>query len=185
MVERRLSDAELLHRARGGDEEAWAALVDRYGRLVYAIPLRVGLSPDSSARIFHAVFSNLLEELDRIRDTDTLVSWLLRTTTNEARRLRAGVAVSPRVDALSTIDHVPVSDETVQLWQRQQVIREATRQLPERCQRLLETALYTATPPSLSEIARRLNIPVGRVSAERARCFEALLEILEAWNVEQ
>ncbi len=184
MVERRRSDAELLRGARSGDDDAWSALVSRYGRLVYVIPLRVGLSPDSSAHIFHAVFSRLLGELKNIRDTDTLVAWLVQTTTEEARRLRGGVALSPRVDALSTIRQTPVSDETIQHWQRQQFIREAVEQLPERCQRLLEAVLYTERPPSQSELARRLNISEGRVSAERARCFEALLEILEAWHFE-
>lgn len=184
MAERRRSDAELLRRARGGDEEAWVALVDRYSRLVYAIPLRVGLSPDSSARIFHAVYSRLLEELDKVRDTDTLVDWLLRTTTNEARRLRGGVAVSPHLDALSTIGDVPLSDETVQRWQRQQIVREAIEQMSERCQRLLNAVLYTDNPPSHAELAYRLNLPVTRVSAEQARCIRALQEILESWDFE-
>ncbi len=184
MVERRRSDAELLRRARSGDEAAWAALVDRYSRLVYAIPLRIGLSPESSTHVFHAVFSRLLAELDRVRDTETLVAWLLQSTINEARRLRGGVALSPRVDALSTIRQAPVSEETLQRWQRQQFVREAVQELPERCRRLLDAVLYAKNPPSRSELARRLNIPEGRVSAEQARCFEALQEILEAWGFE-
>ncbi|MFQ5341683.1 MAG: RNA polymerase sigma factor [Anaerolineae bacterium] len=184
MVERRRPDAELLRGARSGNAQAWAALVDRYSRMVYAMPLRVGLSPDSSANVFHAVFSRLLQELGGIRDTDTLVAWLLQTTISESRRLRAGVAFSPHVDALSTIGELSVSDETVQRWQRQQIVREATEQLPERCRRLLEAVLYTESPPSPSELARRLNIPEGRVSAEQALCFEALTEILETWNFE-
>lgn len=183
MIQHWRSDAELLRRARGGDEEAWEALVDRYARLVYAIPLRVGLSPDSSARVFHTVFGRLLEDLDQVRDTDTLVNWLCQTTTNEARRLRGGVAVSPRVDALSTIQQVPVSDETLQHWQRQQMIREAIEQMSERCKRLLNGVLFEP-PLSRSALARRLNIPEGRVSAEQARCFEMLQEILETWDFE-
>lgn len=184
MIQRRRSDAELIRGARGGDENAWAALVDRYARLVYTIPLRVGLSPDSSVHVFHAVFARLLENLNQVHDTDSLVDWLLRTTTREARRLRAGVAVSPRVDALSTIGDIALSDETVQRWQRQQMVREATEQLPERCRRLMQAILFTQNPPSRSELARRLNIPEGRVSAEQARCFEALQKILEAWDFE-
>lgn len=184
MVKRRPSDADLLHRARDGDEDAWAALVDRYSRLVYAIPLQVGLSPDSSIHIFHAVFRRLLEILDNVHDTETLIDWLLQITTNEARRLRGGVAVSPRVDALSTIEQIPVDDKTIQRWQRQQMVREATEQLSERCRRLLDAVLYTENPPSHSALAHRLNIPVDRVSAEQARCFEALQEVLETWDFE-
>lgn len=184
MAKHRRSDAELLRRARGGDEKAWADLVDRYGRLVYAIPLRLGLSSDSSANIFHTVFRRLLEELNSIRDSDALVNWLLQTTTNEVRRLRGGVAVSPHVDALSSIGQTPLSEDTVQSWLKQQTIREATEQLSERCQRLLAAVLYAETPPSRSELAYRLNIPESRVGAEQARCFEALLEILETWDFE-
>lgn len=184
MVERRRPDTELLRGARSGNEEAWADLVDRHSRMVYAIPLRVGLSPDSSANVFHAVFGHLLAELGRVRDTDTLVAFLLQTAISESRRLRAGVAFSSHVDALSTIGELPVSEEIVQQWQRQQIVREATGQLPERCRRLLDAVLYTENPPSPSELARRLNIPEGRVSAEQALCFEALQGILEAWHFE-
>lgn len=184
MVRHRRSDAELLRKARGGDSAAWTALVDRYGRLVYAIPLQLGLTPDSSANIFHAVFRYLLESLDHVRDTDTLVEWLLQTTTNEVRRLRGGVMLSPHVDALTSIGEAPVSEETIQGWLRQQTVREATEQLSERCQRLLGAVLYTQNPPGQPELARRLNIPERRVSAEQALCFEALLEILETWDFE-
>jgi RNA polymerase sigma factor (sigma-70 family) len=184
MIEPRRSDTELLRKARDGDQEAWETLVDRYSRLVYAIPLRLGLSPDSSANIFHAVFRQLLEELDIVHSRGDLVHWLVNTTADEARRLRGGVAMSPRVDALSTISQSPVSDELVRRWQRQQVIRDAINRLPERCQRLLRTVLYTREPPSHAELAFRLNIPEVRVSAEQARCMEALQEILEAWGFE-
>lgn len=184
MVRRRRSDADLLRGARGGDEEAWSALVDRYARLVYAIPLRIGLPPDSSVNIFHTVFRRLLENLDEVRDSDALMSWLVQATTSEARRLRGGVAMSPRVDALSSIAEKPLGEDTIHNWMRQQIVREATQQLSERCQRLLDAVLYSETPPSSPELAHRLNLPEPRVSAERARCFEALLEILEAWDFE-
>lgn len=184
MVKQRRSDAELIRRARSGDQDAWAALVDRYSRLAYAVPLQLGLSPDSSANIFHNVYRLLLENLDNVRDTKSLVNWLLHTTVNEVRRLRGGVMVSPRVDAISSIEQSPFSEETVEQWLQQQTAREATQQLSERCQRLLDAVLYTQDPPPKPELARRLNIPESRVSAEQALCFESLLDVLEAWDFE-
>jgi DNA-directed RNA polymerase specialized sigma24 family protein len=35
-----LSDAQLVHRCRAGDADAWNVLVDRYSRYVYAITVR-------------------------------------------------------------------------------------------------------------------------------------------------
>ena len=46
------TDKELLISCRGGDESSWQALVDRYQRLIYAIPRRAGLNEDQAGEVF-------------------------------------------------------------------------------------------------------------------------------------
>jgi len=182
MIEKRRSDAELIRAARRGDQSAWNILVERHARLVYAIPLRLRLAPDSATNVFHAVFTQLLYNLGRIRESDDLVTWLAEAALRESKRLRFGVHLSPRLDALSTIRGMPIDEETLRRWEDQQLVRDAVSQLPERCQRLLSIVLFTDHPVPATDLARRLNIPEGRVGPERARCFEMLREVLDAWG---
>jgi len=46
------SDADLVKRCLGGDQSAWNELVDRYQRLIFAIPRRAGLTDDQASDIF-------------------------------------------------------------------------------------------------------------------------------------
>ena len=43
------TDKELLIACRQGDERSWNVLIDRYQRLMYAIPRRAGLNEDQAA----------------------------------------------------------------------------------------------------------------------------------------
>ena len=53
-----LSDAELVARCRAGDEQAWAMLVDRFARYVYAIAVQgYRLSEQDSEDVFQEVFA--------------------------------------------------------------------------------------------------------------------------------
>lgn len=54
-----LNDERLLQACRRGDESAWEALVERYQRLIYAIPRRAGLDKDQAAEVFQEVFTTL------------------------------------------------------------------------------------------------------------------------------
>ena len=62
------TDRELLMACREGDESSWEALVDRYQRLIYAIPRRAGLSEDQAGEVFQEVFTTLLKKLNDITD---------------------------------------------------------------------------------------------------------------------
>src|SRR6266478_3587183 len=61
-----ITDRELLLACRSGDESAWEALVQRYQRLIYAIPRRAGLNDDQAADVFQEVFTTLFQKLDGI-----------------------------------------------------------------------------------------------------------------------
>src|SRR5205085_12491166 len=73
------SDAELVKACRSGDESAWNALVDRYQRLIFAIPRRAGLSEEQASDILQEVFLTLFEKLDDIEQPDRIRSWIVTT----------------------------------------------------------------------------------------------------------
>src|SRR5918911_2148835 len=82
-----LSDASLLRACRGGDQEAWTTLVNRYHSQIYTIPRRAGLDEEAAADVFQRVFATLVEHLDTLTDPDRLRAWLVTTARRESWRI--------------------------------------------------------------------------------------------------
>jgi RNA polymerase sigma factor (sigma-70 family) len=184
------SDAELIAECLQGRESSWEALILRYQRLIYSIPLKEGLSADEAAEVFQTVCLKLLEKLPTLRNREKLSSWLITITTRESWRARAqrrrqsdlhgGESVEARSDDADDItDPAPPADEQLLLLERQLLVREAVASLPERCRQLVAMLFYSKDPISYNEIARRLNMPVSSIGPTRARCLQKLKGLLE------
>jgi len=186
-----LSDAitehELFDRCLSGDEAAWAELITRYRGLIYAVPRRVGLSPEDSGDVFQRVCLLLYQRLGSIRDPNRLGGWLLTTATRESirvsRRSRRDVQIdSGRDDAPTGGDDAipdirPLPDDERERIERAQMLRSALAELSERCRLLLEEFLRDDSA-NYRDVARRLGIPIGSIGPTRARCFARLREVL-------
>ncbi len=182
------SDPELVAACLDGSHEAWEALLTRYQRLIYSIPLKSGLSADDAADIFQTVCLKLYEKLDTLRNHERISSWLITTTTREswrvsARQRRDQHSIS--VDAENSsgalgeiVSTAPLADEERELLERQQIIREAVEVLPDRCRDLITMLFYQKDELSYAEIARRMNMPVPSVGPTRARCLDKLKKLL-------
>src|SRR5262245_38349588 len=71
------TDAALLARFRGSrDEAAFSELVNRYGRLVWAVCRNLLSIEADAADAFQAVFLALVQHSERIRDGSKLGPWL-------------------------------------------------------------------------------------------------------------
>ena len=81
-------DAALVARCRSGDGAAWAALVRRYQRIVYAIAMRTGADEHAAADVFQTVFARLHEHLPRLSPPERLQAWIVTTAKREALRMR-------------------------------------------------------------------------------------------------
>ena len=72
-----LSDSQLVARCRSGDQQAWAELVDRFSRYVYAISVQgFRLSEADAEDVFQEVFARAYEHLDKLRDDAAVRPWL-------------------------------------------------------------------------------------------------------------
>src|SRR6476660_8234797 len=182
------TDRELLIACRRGDEQSWQALIDRYQRLIYAIPRRAGLNEDQASEVFQEVFATLLQKLNDITAPDRLHAWLVTTARRKTWRLmskerllrsgRAGDA--EREEELTTvIDNAPLPDETLVRLEEQHRIRTALFALDERCQKLLTLLYYQPEPPTYAEIAEAFGTSEGSIGPTRARCLKKMLQLLE------
>ena len=170
------NNAELVIACRNGDKRAWDHLVDRYQRLVYAIPLREGLRRDEAADVTQETFMTLVNGLDGIKDPDRLGYWLMTVARRITWRVRQGRHRSD-VD-LSQVDldpEQPASDYSIQaLW-----VYETITRLDDPCRSMILALFFDPAEPSYGEIAVRLGRPLGSVGPLRARCLDRLRVLLE------
>jgi RNA polymerase sigma factor (sigma-70 family) len=181
-------DSQLITACLAGEQAAWEALISRYRRLIYSIPLKLRLSPDDAADIFQSVCLKLYEKLASLRDHDRISSWLVTTATRDCWRISArnrreapatGSGDDGDIDPLADIPATArLADEEREAMERQQAVRESVERLPERCRDLLTMLFYQADELSYADIALRMNMPVPSVGPTRARCLEKLKRLL-------
>ncbi len=101
----RRADALLVERCRGGDESAWAAIVDRFSSYVYAIVIRFGLSDDRAEDAHQEVFTRAFTHLDSLRNDGALKPWIAQLSRRAAiDRLRADAREVPASGAQNAPD---------------------------------------------------------------------------------
>lgn len=171
------SDGELVEACRAGDARAWSDLVDRYGRLVFSIPSRFGLSTPACEDVFQEVFVTALRKLPSLRDERSLPKWLMTVAQHLTCRWLSHNQ-RPAAGLAREVPQTPPESELAR-WERQHVVREALDELGGNCRELLEALFLDRSPLGYEEISRRLNMPVGSIGPTRNRCLRKLLKILE------
>lgn len=186
-------DAALVARCRHGERAAWAALVTRYQRLVYAIVRRAGLDEHAAADVFQTVFARLVEHLPRIAAPDRLQAWIVTTAKREAlltlRRGQRTVSMT-RADAgddrddataeFDVADDAPLPEEVLSDLQQLDGLRRALDRLDQRCRELL-LLLFRDEGDSVpyEEVSARLGIAVGSIGPTRSRCLGKLRGLVD------
>ena len=166
-------DRDLIEGCRRGDRRAWRRTLDRYGRLVYSIPLQLGLSTDDADDVAQATFAEFLAGIDSIVTDDRLGAWLGTVARRQSIRLierrerdRHGLDALPH----DLVDH----DEWTARVAEIEWVDQALAQLPERCRHLLVLLYFTDPPSSYERIAAALDMPIGSVGPTRGRCLASL-----------
>ena len=173
-----MTDQELVRACRAGDEDAWALLVERFSRYVYAIVVQAYRLPEHDAEdVFQEVFARTYEHLDRLRSDEAIRPWIGQLTRRLAiDRLRLGRREQTGVELNETIE-----SDAVQELERLELalgVREAMSSLPEHCQDILDR--FFARDESYQEISDALQIPMGTIASRISRCLTKLRRQLDA-----
>jgi len=166
----------LVTRAAGGDPTAWNDIVERYAPLVWSICARFQLGNSDREDVAQSVWLLLVEQLGKLREPAALPGWLATTTHRECLRVVTAASKTERRgtldDALQFVDNT-IIDEEILMAERNAALRAAFAELPPRYQQLL--GMLAKDPPvSYAEISATLQIPVGSIGPQRARCLERL-----------
>lgn len=181
------TDEELVKACRDGDESAWEAIVLRYQKLLYSIPRRAGLSRDQAADVLQEVMTALFQKLDEIEKPEYLRAWLMTTArhktihmvSREFRARHCSIDDNDSGPALQVADKAPLADELLVRLERENQLEAAFCELEGRCRDLL-TMLYLGNEKvPYSEIAGKLNIPLGSIGPTRARCLQKLMKFVK------
>jgi DNA-directed RNA polymerase specialized sigma24 family protein len=94
--------AGLVACAKGGDKQAWDALVERYAPLIWSICRRFRLGRAGADDVGQSVWMCLVDQLDKIRDPAALPGWLATTTRRQCGASWARHADRTRLSARPT-----------------------------------------------------------------------------------
>ncbi|WP_008312392.1 sigma-70 family RNA polymerase sigma factor [Leptolyngbya sp. PCC 6406] len=181
-----LSDRDLVTRLRNGQMDALGALYDRYGGLVYTLALRMLTSREAAEDLTQDVFMALSQGQQYDPDRGSLGSYLATYTRSRALdRLRVN---SNRLRILrqfrqmltpSSKSQTPA--EQVVQQERSHRIRAALQEIPDAERTVLEIAYFEGC--SQSQIANRLNMPLGTVKTRSRQGLRRLRTLLEADDI--
>jgi RNA polymerase sigma-70 factor (ECF subfamily) len=171
------SAAELVARCRTGDQNAWAELVERFSRYVFAIATQgFRLREQDAEDVFQEVFARVYERLDTLRSDDAVQPWIAQLTRRLCiDKLRSGSREEPteEVEPAGDEDALTRIDEALD-------VHEAMSGLPENCRDILDR--FFARDESYRTIADALSLPAGTIASRISRCLVKLREGLEGRN---
>ena len=174
-------DEDLIRHCLDGDQGAWSALVQKYRKLVYSVPVKYQLPPEEAADVFQGVWIDLHRDLSRLEKVAGLRSWLVTAAARRSllhKKRRQSLLRSAEPDPQFP-DATPGVERLIEEAEREQMLRDAVKQLPRRCQRMVEMLFFQQPPRPYADIARELGLAEGSIGFIRSRCLEKLRKLLE------
>lgn len=177
------SDERLVAECLQGNEQAWAALIDKYKNLIYSIPVKMGMY-DDAADIFQAVCLDLLTDLPGLREPRALPKWLMQTCYHKClhyKRKAERCAPAPDEDAaVGAAEAQSTLPETMLFeLEKEQMVRDALTELSPRCERMVRMLFFETPARPYHEVARELGLATGSIGFIRGRCLDKLRKQLE------
>jgi len=171
------SDAELIQRTSAGDRDAYEKLYKRYARSVFGLALRRlgdrGRAEDAVQETFASVWRSASTYKP---ERGPGAPWLYGVARNAiVDRSRARSEPPAEAPDAPSLDASP-EERAEQAWTSWRVHR-ALEQLPDREREVLVLAYWSDL--SQSEVAKRLDIPLGTVKTRTRSALQRLATILE------
>jgi RNA polymerase sigma-70 factor (ECF subfamily) len=175
-----IKDVATLRAIAGGDEQALSALYDRYRLILFGLILRILHSQQEAEDVLQEVF---LQVWRRASDFDETrgrpFTWLVTLARSRAiDRLRSlGSRERTAQEAARDVpDSISDAASDALKSERGEIVRSALRELPEEQRRTLLLAYFDGL--TQSEIAERLNTPLGTVKTRMRSGMIKLRELL-------
>jgi RNA polymerase sigma factor (sigma-70 family) len=185
-----LEDFRLIDMAVGGDDKAYAKLLQRYKRPVYHVILKMVRNVDDAEDLMMESFSKAFRSLHRFKKDFTFSTWLFRIATNNTidfirkKKLNTfsientftddnGASVSIDIEDKANLDP---QEEAIRT-QKEEIMQVFVGMLPAKYQKLVRLRYFHEL--SYEEIAVELEAPLGTVKAQLHRARELLYDLVK------
>ena len=179
-------DLLLVEKARGGNEKAFASLMNRYRDSIYYMLLKMVNNPSDAEDLTIEAFGKAFRNLDSYTPKYAFSTWLFKIASNNCVDFIRKKQVSPTpLDHLQdSLDNVTVNiqsdmpdpEESLINHQKIAALKDIISQLKPRYKTLIELRYYKEY--SYEEISSELNLPIGTVKAQLFRAKTLLYNIL-------
>lgn len=187
-------DAELLSRAARGDERAVGMVYDRYGQMMYAVAFRIVRQQGDAEEVVAEAFAQAWRDAGRFEaGRGSVAAWLTVMTRSRAldfvraRARRERITdTAQRSDPEGTLGMgTPGAspDAGVEMEERERRVAAALADLSPPQRTAIELAFFEGL--SHSEIAERLNEPLGTVKTRVRLGMQKLRESLKPYFYER
>ncbi|HET7451917.1 MAG TPA: sigma-70 family RNA polymerase sigma factor [Thermoanaerobaculia bacterium] len=172
-----IDDHALAAACRTGDETAWSALVDRYGRRVYGIAYHFTLRKEDAEELSQEIFLKVFENLHRYDGQYAFGAWIVSLARNlciDQYRRRKREKSFVHVSDESVLPLLSATDDPARnalQKERTKLLFEAIAELPEELSEIL--ILRDLDGLAYDEIGAALELPEGTV---KSRLFRARAE---------
>lgn len=185
-------DARLIQRTLAGDETAFASLLDKYEKRVYARVLRKIGDFQDAQEVTQDVFLRAYNNLSTLRDPDRFAGWLYVIATRvcmswlrkqrPVMRSLEGMPVKER-EQLSYRCYVSEQHRTETAEALQNTVAQMLRMLPRHERTVVR--LYYLREMRLTEIGKRLGVSVDTIKSRLRRARRRLQEKSECVGIEK
>lgn len=184
----RQANSDLLAGCARGEQDAWEEVVDRFGRLVWAVIRSYRVSPADAEDVRQLTWYRLVKNLGSIRDPERLGDWLATVARRESiKAVTRGkrlvmIGDSETLETMSTPGESP-EQITLRAYRNEEVLQAIEGMSPQ-CRELLLLALQDP-PASYERISAELSMAIGSVGPIRTRCLRRLRRALAATESEE
>lgn len=187
LSEKAKNDLLLVEQARGGNEKAFASLLNRYRDSIYFMLLKMVNNASDAEDLTIEAFGKAFRNLETYTPNFAFSTWLFKIATNNCidfiRKKRASPSIldqgQDEMDNYTVNIQSDMPDPEESLIKRQKIdqLREVVSQLKPRYKNLIELRYYKEY--SYEEISKELKLPIGTIKAQLFRAKTLLYNILK------
>jgi RNA polymerase sigma-70 factor (ECF subfamily) len=183
------NDAELVTASQGGDQDAFAQLVQRHQRRVFNLVFRMLQQYEEANEVTQETFLAAWQGLSSFRGDARFSTWLYRIAYNcslkQLEQRKKDKALNAAIQAEHLLDHADKEERAstvLEIHDFQNLVREHLSMLPAKYRVVL--VLRHLQEMTYEEMAEILTIPIGTIKTHLFRARNLLKERLETFEQE-
>jgi RNA polymerase sigma-70 factor (ECF subfamily) len=183
------NDAELVVASQGGDQDAFAQLVQRHQRRVFNLVFRMLQQYEEANEVTQETFLAAWQGLSSFRGDARFSTWLYRIAYNcclkQLEQRKKDKALNAAIQAEHLLDHADKEERAstvLEIHDFQNLVREHLSMLPAKYRVVL--VLRHLQEMTYEEMAEILTIPIGTIKTHLFRARNLLKERLETFEQE-